>query len=90
MVLNKPKTGNNQINLLFQDPIKDYRLPIKLPEWFESIIVTRKREEISDLLISLCKKYNPDSLPLPDVSFPTLNGNIQFKNVFFFLNTHSK
>lgn len=60
----------------FQDPILDYALPIKqLANWFDEIIVTRKREEISNLLKVLMHRYNPDShLTLPDITFPTLNG----------------
>lgn len=60
----------------FQDPIVDYTLPIKqLANWFDEIVVTRKREEISILLKTLMHKYNPDShLALPDITFPTLNG----------------
>lgn len=54
----------------------DYSLPIKqLSNWFDEIVVTRKREEISELLKVLMHKYNPDShLALPDITFPTLNG----------------
>lgn len=61
----------------FQDPILDYSLPIKqLTNWFDEIVVTRKREEISNLLKTLMHKYNPDShLNLPDITFPTLNGS---------------
>lgn len=60
----------------FQDPIVDYTLPIKqLANWFDEIVVTRKREEISNLLKTLMHKYNPDSHhALPDITFPTLNG----------------
>lgn len=63
--------------LYFQDPVSDYTLPIKqLANWFDEIVVTRKREEISKLLKTLMHKYNPDShLHLPDIKFPTLNGN---------------
>lgn len=60
----------------------DYSLPIKqLANWFDEIVVTRKREEISILLKNLMHKYNPDShLALPDITFPTLHG----KNIFLF------
>ncbi|XP_063820895.1 uncharacterized protein LOC135071072 isoform X2 [Ostrinia nubilalis] len=62
----------------FKDPIMDYALPIKqLANWFDEIIVTRKREEISNLLKALMHRYNPDShLTLPDITFPTLNGKL--------------
>lgn len=60
----------------FLDPIKDYRIPIKLQDWFDTITVTKKREDISNLLKELIKKHNPDVLPLPDIKFPTLNGKL--------------
>ncbi|CAB3221398.1 unnamed protein product [Arctia plantaginis] len=66
------------VEQFFKDPIKDYFLPIKqLANWFDEIVVTRKREEISNLLKTLMHKYNPDShLTLPDIAFPTLNGKL--------------
>ncbi|KAJ2946995.1 hypothetical protein O0L34_g16339 [Tuta absoluta] len=62
----------------FKDPILDYSFPIKqLANWFDEIVVTRKREEISILLKTLMDKYNPDShMTLPDITFPTLNGKL--------------
>ncbi|CAH0728716.1 unnamed protein product, partial [Brenthis ino] len=64
------------VEQFFKDPVSDYTLPIKqLANWFDEIVVTRKREEISKLLKTLMHKYNPDShLHLPDIKFPTLNG----------------
>lgn len=42
------------VESFFKNPIKDYTLPIKtLKNWFEEIVVTRKREELSKLLIKL-------------------------------------
>lgn len=38
------------------------------------MVVTRKREEISNLLIELVSADNKNTLPLPDIKFPTLNG----------------
>lgn len=66
------------VEQFFKDPILDYSLPIKqLANWFDEIVVTRKREEISILLKKLMHKYNPDShLALPDITFPTLNGKL--------------
>lgn len=66
------------VEQFFKDPIVDYTLPIKqLANWFDEIVVTRKREEISILLKTLMHKYNPDShLALPDITFPTLNGKL--------------
>lgn len=58
-----------------QDPIKDYRLPIKqLINWFEAIVVTKKREDICNLIKSLVSRYNPNIPPLPDIQLPTENG----------------
>ncbi|XP_026729265.1 uncharacterized protein LOC113494928 isoform X2 [Trichoplusia ni] len=66
------------VEQFFKDPILDYSLPIKqLANWFDEIVVTRKREEISILLKTLMHKYNPEShLALPDITFPTLNGKL--------------
>ncbi|XP_037905145.1 protein split ends isoform X3 [Hermetia illucens] len=65
------------VEQFFKDPIKDYKLPIKqLVSWFETIVVTRKREDISNLLKSLVEQHNPDRLPLPEIQFPTLNGKL--------------
>jgi sentrin-specific protease 7 len=59
-----------------QDPIGDYNLPIRhLNDWFDTLTVTKKREDISNLLKELISKSNPEVLPLPDVKFPTANGN---------------
>lgn len=60
----------------FLDPIKDYRMPIKLHDWFDTLVVTKKREDISNLLKELIQKHNPDVLPLPEIKFPTLNGKL--------------
>lgn len=60
-----------------QDPIKDYRRPVinkQLSSWFEGLVVTRKREDISNLLKDLVEKHFPENLPLPDIPLPTLNG----------------
>lgn len=65
------------VEKFFKDPIQDYRLPIKqLMNWFETIVVTRKREEISNLLRDLVEYHNPDRLPLPEIAFPTINGKL--------------
>lgn len=48
----------------------------QLSNWFDGIIVTRKREDISLLLKKLVRKHNPSSLPLPDIQLPTLNGEV--------------
>lgn len=63
------------VEQFYRDPVKDFHIPIKnLTNWFDPLVVTRKREEISMLLKELVQKYNADQLPLPDVLFPTLNG----------------
>ncbi|KAJ8891427.1 hypothetical protein PR048_003955 [Dryococelus australis] len=49
----------------FQEPLKDYRFPIRsLRNWFPESVVRRKREDIRGLLSLLMK----DSLKLPNVS----------------------
>ncbi|XP_043472119.1 uncharacterized protein LOC122504870 isoform X2 [Leptopilina heterotoma] len=70
------------VESFFKDPIKDYTLPIKiLRNWFEEIVVTRKREEISKLLIELMKKTSKGDklISLPSVSFPTQDGKLKPK-----------
>lgn len=58
-----------------QDPILDYHLPIKqLQDWFETITVTKKREDISNLIKELIDKHDPSAPPLPSIELPTLNG----------------
>ncbi|TGZ49294.1 Sentrin-specific protease [Temnothorax longispinosus] len=63
------------------DPIKDYTLPIKtLKTWFEEIVVTRKREELSNLLIKLMNNTKGDkTINLPTVIFPTQDGKLKPK-----------
>ncbi|KAJ8931084.1 hypothetical protein NQ314_016048 [Rhamnusium bicolor] len=61
----------------FTHPITDYNMPIKqIKEWFEEIIVTKKREDIAELIKNLMKEYGKDLRMLPDISFPTLNGKL--------------
>lgn len=58
----------------------DYHIPIKqIKDWFEEIVVTRKREEIANLIKSLMKEYGKDTKLLPDITFPTLNGKLPTK-----------
>lgn len=69
-----------------QNPIKDYRqapMNKQLSNWFDSIVVTRKREDISNLLKKLVGKYSPENLPLPDIPLPTLNGKWALNFGFF-------
>lgn len=59
----------------------DYKFPIKtLKNWFDEIVVTRKREEVAQLLVKLLneKKGSDGSvITLPTLVFPTLNGKIK-------------
>ncbi|PNF29866.1 hypothetical protein B7P43_G09538 [Cryptotermes secundus] len=60
------------VESFFQDPIKDYYLPMKnLVEWFSEDVVSRKREEIQKLLLRLLERNNVniESLNLPKLSF---------------------
>ncbi|KAK2579020.1 hypothetical protein KPH14_002814 [Odynerus spinipes] len=70
------------VESFFKDPIKDYTLPIKtLKNWFEEIVVTRKREEISKLLIKLMNATKGDrNITLPVVNFPTQDGKLKPKS----------
>ncbi|XP_011707812.1 PREDICTED: uncharacterized protein LOC105462704 isoform X2 [Wasmannia auropunctata] len=69
------------VESFFKDPITDYTLPIKtLKTWFEEIIVTRKREELSNLLIKLMNNTKGDkTINLPTVNFPTQDGKLKPK-----------
>uniref|UniRef100_A0AAG5DC81 Ubiquitin-like protease family profile domain-containing protein n=1 Tax=Anopheles atroparvus TaxID=41427 RepID=A0AAG5DC81_ANOAO len=61
----------------FLEPITDYHLPIKqLQNWFDTITVTKKREDIGNLLKELLQKHNPQDLQLPPIELPTLNGKL--------------
>uniref|UniRef100_A0A1A9Z8V3 Ubiquitin-like protease family profile domain-containing protein n=1 Tax=Glossina pallidipes TaxID=7398 RepID=A0A1A9Z8V3_GLOPL len=67
------------VEQFFNDPIRDYRIPIKqLANWFDTITVTRKREDISNLLQKLMNERNGphNRILLPDIPFPTLNGQL--------------
>lgn len=44
--------------------------------WFEPIIVTKKREDISHLIKSLVSEYKSCSTPLPDIQLPTKDGEL--------------
>ena len=55
--------------------------------WFPSIVVTRKREELSNLLQTLIKRSCPEGMELPEIDFPTKDGNVintdeSFENAF--------
>ncbi|XP_011307387.1 uncharacterized protein [Fopius arisanus] len=67
------------VEAFFGTPIKDYRLPIKtLKNWFEEIVVTRKREDISKLVVKLMLEGKGDrNIVLPVVQFPTIEGKLR-------------
>ncbi|KAG5307231.1 SENP7 protease, partial [Acromyrmex insinuator] len=68
------------VESFFKDPVKDYTLPIKtLKAWFEEIVVTRKREELSNLLIKLMNTKGDKTINLPTVNFPTQDGKLKPK-----------
>ncbi|XP_076301470.1 uncharacterized protein LOC143219351 isoform X2 [Lasioglossum baleicum] len=69
------------VESFFKSPIKDYTLPIKtLKNWFEEIVVTRKREELSKLLITLMNSTKGDkTITIPVVNFPTQDGKLKTK-----------
>lgn len=62
----------------FKDPIQNYKPPIKqLVNWFENIVVTRKREDIANLIKDLIEKSeNGKNVMLPEIMLPTLNGEL--------------
>lgn len=67
------------VEQFFKDPIRDYRVPIKqLAQWFDTLTVTRKREDISFLLQKLMNERNGpnNKVILPEIPFPTLNGQL--------------
>ncbi|XP_046749761.1 uncharacterized protein LOC124413272 isoform X4 [Diprion similis] len=66
------------VESFFSNPIKNYTLPIKtLKQWFEEIIVTRKREELSKLLVRLMNATKGDrNIMLPVLTFPTAEGRL--------------
>ncbi|XP_057321904.1 uncharacterized protein LOC130665499 [Microplitis mediator] len=70
------------VESFFKDPIKNYTIPIKtLKNWFEEIVVTRKREELSNLLIKLMNDTKGDkNIILPSVQFPTQDGKLKPKS----------
>nr|XP_031839540.1 uncharacterized protein LOC116430050 isoform X2 [Nomia melanderi] len=69
------------VESFFKNPIKDYTLPIKtLKNWFQEITVTRKREELSKLLIALMNATKGDkNITIPVVNFPTQDGKLKNK-----------
>eukprot|EP00099_Drosophila_melanogaster_P012633 NP_001286956.1 veloren, isoform D [Drosophila melanogaster] len=66
------------VEQFFGEPIRDYRLPIKqLTNWFDFLTVTKKREDIANLIQQLMDEGNQQQrLILPVIEFPTLNGQL--------------
>lgn len=66
------------VEQFFSEPIKDYRLPIKqLTNWFDFLTVTKKREDIANLIQQLMDEGNQQQRHvLPVIEFPTLNGQL--------------
>lgn len=65
------------VEQFFKEPIQDFRLPIKsLLNWFPQDIVTRKREDISNLIKQLMTLQGVNEVELPKLDFPTLDGKI--------------
>lgn len=60
------------VEMFFKEPIRDYHPPIKqLINWFPEEVVSRKREDIVNLLHDLMKEQNkdPSTLSLPHLTF---------------------
>lgn len=52
----------------------------QLVNWFDRMLVTKKREDVSNLIKELVFRHSPHKLPLPEIAFPTLNGKyLNFK-----------
>ncbi|KAI8034380.1 uncharacterized protein LOC128264582 [Drosophila gunungcola] len=73
------------VEQFFTKPIRDYRLPIKeLSNWFDLLTVTKKREDIANLIQRLMDEGNQQQQQqqqqrrriLPVIKFPTLNGQM--------------
>ena len=63
---------------MFQDPILDYTLPIvSTGNWFTAEFISRKRESLRQLTLTLKKQFNPDLTydPSQDASNPLTAAN---------------
>ncbi|XP_032580758.1 protein HBT1 [Drosophila sechellia] len=59
----------------FTKPIVNYKLPItELIDWFDLLTVTKKREDIANLIQNLMNEGNQQGITMPVIKFPTLNG----------------
>lgn len=69
-------TYNTNANFRLQDPIKNYRLPIKqLINWFDALVVTKKREDIVNLIKKKMAENNRNII-LPEIQLPTEDGKL--------------
>lgn len=65
------------VEYFFKAPIQDFRLPIKsLMHWFPQDLVTRKREDISELIKKLMHVQKVVDVDLPKLEFPTVDGKV--------------
>lgn len=65
------------VEQFFKDPLKDFRIPIKtLSKWFHQDIVTRKREDVANLIKTLMKREGFAEVDIPNIEFPTKDGKI--------------
>ena len=65
------------VEQFFKDPLKDFRIPIKtLSKWFHQDLVTRKREDVANLIKTLMKREGFAEVDIPDIEFPTKDGKI--------------
>lgn len=69
-------TYNTNAYFYLQDPIKDYLLPIKqLVNWFDALVVTKKREDIVNLIKKKMAENNRNII-LPEIQLPTEDGKL--------------
>lgn len=65
------------VEQFFKDPVKDFRIPIKaLAKWFHQDLVTRKREDVANLIKTLMKREGFAEVDIPNIEFPTKDGKI--------------
>lgn len=65
------------VEQFFKDPLKDFRIPIKtLSKWFHQDLVTRKREDVANLIKTLMKRDGFAEVDIPNIEFPTKDGKI--------------
>lgn len=61
----------------FISPIEDFRFPIKSHiNWFPQDVVSRKREDISNIIKKLMEKQNVKDVELPKLEFQSIDANL--------------